>query len=99
MVYTAVNYGTGMGDCGDDGTESAGYGDGTESVGHIWWWHRCPWPLYHMVNGDDDTNGRHHDDEKSDDDNAVDVQSMQSDGTTKCLSCGKGWFWSSKTLL
>jgi len=36
MVYTAVNYGTGMGDCGDDGTESAGYGDGTESVGHIW---------------------------------------------------------------
>ena len=42
-----------------------------------------------MVNGDDDTNGRHHDDEKSDDDNAVDVQSLQSDGTTKCPSCGK----------
>ena len=25
-----------MGDWGDDGTESAGYGDGTECVGHIW---------------------------------------------------------------
>ena len=61
MVYTAVNYGTEMGDCGP----------------------------YHMVNGDDDTNGRHHDDEKNDDDNVVDVQSMQSDGTTECPSCGK----------
>ena len=56
------------------------YGDGTAAPGPY---------LYHMVNGDDDTNGRHHDDEKSDDDNAVDVQSMQSDGTTKCPSCGK----------
>ena len=97
---TAVNYGTtvdngdgtSMGYPGDDGDFTKGPGmacysdgtwlnygttvdgDGTKVDGDD----AAAWGPSYMENGDDGTSS-----------DAVDVQSMQSDGTTTCPSCGK----------
>ena len=101
---TAVNYGTtvdngdgtSMGYPGDDGDFTKGPGmacysdgtwlnygttvdgDGTKVDGDD----AAAWGPSYMENGDDGTSS-----------DAVDVQSMQSDGTTTCPSCGKDWFF------